>query len=88
MEPLDTNEFGYSEQKLLFLTAVSTSRMWNISRLFLGTSWIRDLFTLAEVASVIKSRIPSLPKNNPYLNCIAVADLHKDPTTFCYCLFK
>ena len=41
--------------------------MWNISRLFLGTSWIRDLFTSAEAASVIKSRIPSLPKNNPYI---------------------
>ena len=50
--------------------AVSTSRMSNISRLFLGTSWIRDLFTSAEAASVIKSRIPSLAKNNPYfLKC-------------------
>ena len=68
MEPLDTNKFGYSEQKLLFLIAVSTSRMWNISRLFLGTSWISDLIISAEAASVIKSRIPSLPKNNLYLH--------------------
>ena len=68
MEPLDTNKFGYSEQKLLFLIAVSTSHMWNISRLYLGALWIRDLFTSAEAASVIKSRIPSLPKNNPYLD--------------------
>ena len=36
--------------------------MRKISPLFLGTSWICDLFT------VNKPRIPSLPKNNPYVS--------------------
>ena len=51
--PLHTNTFQYSEQKLLFLIAVSTSHMWNISQLFLGTLWIsvysRNLYLVTKV---------------------------------------